>query len=155
MFPAFAHIAQMALNTANHVSIAVGEFEIAVTLSACADDPGKEKGWEALAVENVISLCVPCAHYAHVILNFCSLYGGGAGAPLIRFMDNVAKQFQVNVILGENMWSAVKCKIRMQGQQVSIVSCSTYASKSYFAKARRWHCQADNQGRHQQSMWKV
>jgi hypothetical protein len=106
-FPAFAHIAQMALNTANHVSTAVGELETAVTLAACADDPGKEKDWQALALENVIALCVPCAHYAHIILSFCELYGGGEGAPLIRFMDNVAKQFQVNVILGENMWSSV------------------------------------------------
>ena len=106
-FPKFAPIAQKALNTQNHVSTEVGEIETAVTLAESAYELEGEPDWEELAVENVKALCVPCAHYAKTILDFCVLYGGGHGAPHIKFLDNVAKAFGANVNLGETFWQTI------------------------------------------------
>ena len=108
-FPAFASVAQKALNTQNHISTEVGELETCMTLASNADDPGMRElpGWELLAVENVRSLCVPCGAYADTLLSFVVTYGGGSGAPLVAFMDNVAKQFGCNVSLGQSYWQAL------------------------------------------------
>ena len=108
-FPQFAKIAQQALNVSNHVSTEVGELETAVTLAETADEPGMAEmdDWQRMALDNVKALNVPCSPYAQTILNFVLMYGGGPGAPQIKFMDNFAKQFQANVCLGETFWNAV------------------------------------------------
>ena len=71
LFPAFAQIAQKALNTQNHISTEVGELETCMTLAATADDPGMKDidDWEELAIENVVSLCVPCSKYSKTLLD--------------------------------------------------------------------------------------
>jgi len=108
-FPKFATIAQRALNTRNHVSSVIGELEVCMTLSETANDPGfKSVGeWKELAVENIVSLCAPCAHYASTLLDYVVEFGGGDASPIIQFVDNVAKQFQANVALGEGFWKAL------------------------------------------------
>lgn len=108
MFPKFAQIAQRALNTRNHVSTEVGELEAAVTLAQYVDEANDDvANWKVLALDSLTALCVPCAGYASVILDFCALYGGGPGAPQIKFMDSVAKQFSANVVLGETFWTSI------------------------------------------------
>ena len=113
-FPAYALLAQRALNTSNHVSTEVGELETSCMLADAANDAKNEEGdaWKAAAIENVASLCVPCASYANIIMEFVLEYGGGTDskgivAPMIRFIDSVAKQFAANVNLGETFWTAV------------------------------------------------
>ena len=109
MFPLFASIAQKALNTRNHIANVVGELEVCVTLANMLKDTGMtdEPGWEQLAIENIESLCAPCAHYAATLLKYIRKYGGGADADLIHFVDNVAKQFSANVALGQSYWTAL------------------------------------------------
>ena len=109
LFPSFANIAQKALNTQNHIGTEVGELETCMTLAANVDDPGMREleGWKELAVDNVVSLCVPCSKYSKTLLEFVLNFGGGAGAPLISFLDNVAKQFGCNVNLGQTYWEAL------------------------------------------------
>ena len=98
-FPSFAHVAQRALNASNHVASLVSELETAVTLSTTLGDAGMQKSakdakeWEELALQNVVSACMPCSGYAHVIMKYVKAYAGGPGAPLVKFMDNVAKTF--------------------------------------------------------------
>jgi hypothetical protein len=109
VFPKFSQIAQRALNTANHVATEVGELETGITLAASINDPGMQDlpDWKALAIENIVSLCVPCAGYADVILDYIIMFGDGPGAPMITFMDNVTKQFNANVNMGETFWHAL------------------------------------------------
>ncbi len=109
LFPAFAKIAQTALNTQNHISTEVGELETCMTLAANADDPGMQEleDWQDLAIKNVEALCVPCSKYSKALLHFVITFGGGAGAPLIAFMDAVTKQFGCNVDLGQGFWEAL------------------------------------------------
>lgn len=106
MFPLLASIAQKALNTRNHIANVVGELEVCVTLANMLKDTGMkdEPGWQQLATDNITSLCAPCAAYANVLLKYIMKYGGGADAPLIHFVDNVAKQFSANVALGQAFW---------------------------------------------------
>ena len=109
LFPEFAKLAQRALNVANHASQDMGELETGVLLADIAANIGDDKAanWKSLAVESVRSMGVPCAHYASVILEFVCTYGGGADAPQVRFMNDVAIQFQRNVILGETFWTTL------------------------------------------------
>jgi hypothetical protein len=109
VYPKFATIAQKALNTQNHISTEVGELEACMTLAASANDPGMQdlENWEELAIQNLESLCVPCSKYSKTLLHFVMTYGGGSGAPIIAFMDSVAKQFGCNVSLGQSFWEAL------------------------------------------------
>ena len=74
-FPKFAQIAQRALNTPNHIATEVGEIEAAVTLAEFAQELDGEPGWEETTVAHIEDLCIPCAHYARTILEFCKMYG--------------------------------------------------------------------------------
>jgi hypothetical protein len=109
-FEAFAQLAQRALNTRNHTSNVIGELEVCMTLADTMEDTGfieTVSDWKSLALENINSLCPPCAGYASYLLEYIDRFGGGSGAPIIVFMDNVAKQFQANVALGETFWRAL------------------------------------------------
>ena len=108
-FPAFAEIAQKALNTSNHTNTEVGELETCMILAGAASDPGirEEEDWKAACVEYARSLSVPCGPYCDHILNFVVDFGGGQNAPFITFMDAVAKEFGCNVTLGSSFWKAL------------------------------------------------
>jgi len=106
-FPKFSKIAQKALNTANHVSTEVGELEAASTLADNLADAGQKSDWEEMAIENIISLNIPCSAYCKVLLEFVKLYSGGDCAPYVKFMYNFATQFQYLYPLGESYWTAV------------------------------------------------
>ena len=111
-FPAFAKVAQKALNTANHY-IAMGELETLLTLHDLIDDAVFTQcpGWEEAAVSFVEDLCVPCAAYARHLLQFAKFFGGGCSAPHIRLMDNVAKTFHCFVRLGPSFWQAISSAV--------------------------------------------
>ena len=108
-FPKLAQVGQAALNASNNVASLVSELESAVTLCSTMEDPCVQNvdDWEALALENVRSVCAPCASYCHIILRYVKEFAGGPGAPMIKFMDAAAKQFHCNVCIGENFWAAV------------------------------------------------
>ena len=114
-FPSFAFHAQKALNSSNHVANLVSELETAVSLSITLDDVGMQakanaadkKTWESMALSNVAAACMPCASYAKVIMQYVQCFSGGHGAPMIKFMDLVTKQFQCSVPLGESFWTAI------------------------------------------------
>ena len=108
-FPQFAKAAQKALNVSNHVASEMSELECAKILADNAADAGftELENWKALALENVRALSVPCAGYAQHILKFVQYFAGGTDAPLINFLDDVAKQFHCNVNLGGTFWQAL------------------------------------------------
>ncbi|CAK0801107.1 unnamed protein product [Prorocentrum cordatum] len=109
LFPGFASVAQKALNTQNHIGTEVGELETCMTLAAIANDPGMRQvaDWKAMAIETVVSLNIPSAKYSKTLLEFVENFGGGDGAPLVSFMDSVAKQFGCNATLGQAFWESI------------------------------------------------
>ena len=114
-FPAFATVAQKALNTANHVcSDGLGELEILLTMHELMEDPHFntfQSNWEEAAVSFVEGMGVTCAPYAKHLLQFAKLYGGGWNAPHIRLMLKVAKTFQCLVQLGPSFWEAISSAV--------------------------------------------
>ena len=107
--PTFAKVAQKALNVSNHVASEMSELETAKILADNAADRGLTSldNWKTLALENVRALSVPCAAYAQHILEFVQYFAGGENAPLVTFLDDVAKHFHCHVNLGENFWQAL------------------------------------------------
>jgi len=107
-YPRFAQIAQEALNIRNHVSSIVGELEVCISHKTTLSDPGFQNldNWRELAIAHIHSLCAPSKAYADVLLDFV-LQFGGSDAEVITFIDSVAKQFQANVQLSEDYWTAV------------------------------------------------
>ena len=108
-FPQFAEVAERALNTRNHIHNVIGEIEACTTLSQTMNDPGMiaVENWKKLTVENLVSLCVPCASYGMTLLEYIIQYGNGPDAPMIRFVDAVAKQFAANIPMGETFRKAL------------------------------------------------
>ena len=108
-FPAWARIAQKALNTRNHVANVIGELEVCMTLAQTMQDPGMTtlSNWKELATENISSLCAPCSSYAGTLLDYIVSFGGGNDACLIQLVDKVSKQFGANVTLGETFWKSL------------------------------------------------
>ncbi|CAK0814057.1 unnamed protein product [Prorocentrum cordatum] len=92
LFPGFAHVAQKALNTQNHIGTEVGELETCMTLAASANDPGMRElaGWKDMAVENVVSLNVPSAKYSKTLLDFVESFGVFASETNLRPLIRVA-----------------------------------------------------------------
>ena len=80
-----------------------------MTLAETLQDPGFKAmdDWRKLAIENTNFLCVPCSHYAGFLLDYIETFGGGDGAPCIKFIDMVSKQFGANVALDETYWKAL------------------------------------------------
>ena len=99
-FPAFAKIAQQALNISNHIAACMSEMEVAMSIAELVED-----GREASVMDHVTDLGVPCACYVDQIKAFVMDYGGGSGSPQISFVDSVAKMFNCNVVLGKQVWS--------------------------------------------------
>ena len=48
-----------------------------------------------------------CRGYMDVIGRYVELYGGGPGAPMVKYMDEFAKGFGENLRLGEEYWKAL------------------------------------------------
>ena len=108
-FPAFAKVAQKALNVNNHVAQKTGELEMALGLVDLCSDPGfqEEPDWKGLACQSMLDQGIPAGPYARVILDFALEYGGGAQVPELKFMHNVASQFGCSRVLGETFWTAL------------------------------------------------
>ena len=109
LFPKFAHIAQKALNTSNHVASTTGELEGARTMADMVTDPtlqGRED-LDKIILQHIADLALPCASYSEHILKFVKLFGGGPGGPTILFMDKVGKDFGCTLKLGEAFWQAL------------------------------------------------
>ena len=107
LFPDFAKVAQKALNVSNQVASKSSELEAAITISALLDNFSEVEGHQQMIVDHIKDLGLSCSTYTKAILDFVRLYGGGETAPQIKFMDNVAKQFNCNVVLGEVFWDAI------------------------------------------------
>ena len=106
-FPRFASAVQKALNGSNSASQEIGELDTAVHFADLMQAVGDEPEWEKGALKSAKDSCMACASYANVLMDFCKLYGGGAGAPHICFIDSIYKGFNSKMLLGETFWRAI------------------------------------------------
>ena len=108
-FPAFANIAQKALNVNNHVPQPTSELEMAVQLHEICEEPRFKNvdGWKDAAAQSMADQAIPSSAYARTILDFTLEYGSGQRAPEIRFMHDVASELRCIASLGEAFWAAL------------------------------------------------
>jgi hypothetical protein len=78
-FPAFADIAQKALNASNHVASLVGEIEVSKSIADVMNDGGQN--WEDAALAAINSMAAPSACYAPVMLKFVREFSEGGEPP--------------------------------------------------------------------------
>ena len=107
MFPRFAKATQKALNGQNSASTEIGELDTAINFADLMTEMSDDPEWEKNALKSVQDMCMGCAGYCKIILDFVKLYGGGAGVPHITFMDSIGKAFNANMQLGEQFWRAI------------------------------------------------
>ena len=98
--PKLAHIAQRALNSNNHSASLCGELEAAQMMAESIEDAGSDDDVEDAAIETVRSMGAPCSAYAEAIYRFVDKYSGGPGAPHIKFIDAVTKEYHCTCQLG-------------------------------------------------------
>ena len=108
-WPVLPAIAEKALNSGNNVASLQSELEIASTIAETSlqtDESLTEDRWE-LCIEQAASSCPPCEEYIPMIGRYVRYFGGGDGAPIICFLDYIAKEFGQNKILGQEFWEAL------------------------------------------------
>ena len=96
LFPGLPHLAQSALN-AEH-----GSFSMATELQvmcAIAQHAITTTDWPQI-ISQVKSTSPPCADYTSILCDFVKQYAGGANAPIIRYLDNFAKEYGESKKLG-------------------------------------------------------
>ena len=85
------------------------ELQVVVSLSNRAYHAmatGGNPNWTKIK-EEVKATQPPCADYLDTLCDFVALYAGGAGAPVVRFLEGFAKEFAGSRKLGEAFLSAV------------------------------------------------
>ena len=108
-WPEMPDLAQRALNAANTVASLPSEIEVASAIAEFAETQQSRGGsvdWQA-CVEAATGSNPPCSSYASVIGEYVKKFGGGAGAPLLRYLDDFSKSFGASQRLGQEFISAV------------------------------------------------
>lgn len=108
-WPSLPDLAQRALNASNAVASQASELETACAIAEFAQmhrAAGAEADWQSCVAAAAASM-PPCVDYIGVLGKYVRLYGGGEGAPLVRYLDDFAKQFGENRRLGQEFMTAV------------------------------------------------
>jgi hypothetical protein len=109
-WPLLPDLAQRALNAANTVASQASELEVAASISEFAQlmqDANKGAVDWKKCCEAASSSMPPCVQYIDIVAEYVRLYGGGPGAPMIKYLDQVAKAYGENIRLGEDYLKAV------------------------------------------------
>jgi hypothetical protein len=111
--PKLPDYAQRALNAVHSVPSESSELEIMASIAEFQEMSSTEGGgggggvsWSAC----VTAACAgnpPCASYADALGKFDELFGGGKGCPVVKELDNFAKEHCENVRMGEEFTRAV------------------------------------------------
>ena len=104
-FDGLADLAQSALNVSNSIAAPSSELEICMQIAnfaSMAECPDWDACMEAATVG-----APPCKAWAHAMCRYVQRFGGGTGAPMVRFLDSFSKVFGANKMLGEEYFSAV------------------------------------------------
>ncbi|CAK0864960.1 unnamed protein product [Prorocentrum cordatum] len=99
-WPGLPDLCQRALNAAHGVSSRSTELQTMVWLSDLSADKDD-------AINAAKSASPMCASYIEAVVRLVELISGGAGAPVLHFLDRFSKTFGENNILGEEFITAV------------------------------------------------
>ena len=113
-WPMLTHILQKACNSHNTVPCTSTELEVACSIAEYAEleqsqvDNGakKEVDWES-CLQAAVAGNPPCMNYAQQLLMLVRDYGGGVGAPRVQALDSLAKMFNENKMIGEEVLTSI------------------------------------------------
>ena len=108
-WPTLADLAQRALNASNSVASQCSELEVAASIAEFAAMEVAMTGsvdWKRCGAAAAAGM-PPCTPYIDSIVEYVRLYGGGSGAPMVRYIDAFSKRFGENKRLGEDFFEAV------------------------------------------------
>ena len=105
-WPTLPDLAQRALNASNSVASQASELETAASIAEFAQMQSEPVNWDA-CVDAAAASMPPCKGYIGIIGTYVRLYGGGHGGPMIKYLDEFAKQFGANKVLGEEFLTSV------------------------------------------------
>ena len=108
-WPSLPDLAQAALNVTHATISEASELQCMATAAQLAGGMRDADGavpWAAVE-EAVRAEMPPCREYVSKLVDYVRLYGGGFDAPMVRYLDGFAKEFGVNLKLGESFWTAI------------------------------------------------
>ena len=117
-WPMLPDLAQRALNASNSVASQSSELETAASIAEFAQlqgFSGNPIDWDQCAQAAAASM-PPCANYCSTLATYVKLYGGGPGAPIVKYLDEFSKAFGENRRLGEEF---IKSITELQFQSLS------------------------------------
>ena len=105
-WPCLPHLAQSALNASHGVASQATELEVAASIATFAAQAGGSVAFST-CVDAATASLLPCLPYIKCIGEYVRLYAGGAGVPLIHYLDDFAKTFGESKRLGQDFIQAV------------------------------------------------
>ena len=108
-WPSMPDLAQRALNAANSVASQASELEVAASIAEFAAMELAVNGsidWGRCGTAAVAGL-PPCTDYVTTLVEYVRLYGGGDGAPMVKYLDEFSKRYGENKRLGEDFIKGV------------------------------------------------
>lgn len=108
VFRELPDLAQRALNASNSVASLSTELEVASSIAEFASLQGAQGkiDWDS-CIAAAGATAPPCKPYIHVIAEYTKKFGGGTGAPMIKYLDTFSKTFGESKILGVEFLTAV------------------------------------------------
>ena len=108
-WPSLPDLAQAALNVTHATISEASELQCMATAAQLASGMRETDGsvpWTAVGAA-VCAEMPPCRDYVSKLVDYVRLFGGGHDAPMIHYLDGFAKEFGVNLKLGESFWTAL------------------------------------------------
>ena len=106
-WPRMPDLAQRALNASNNAVTESSELETGVTIAEFALAEFSSRVDYSLCVAAAAASMPPCREYVGIIGEYVRQFGGGEGAPIIKFLDQFASRFGGNRKIGEEMFTAL------------------------------------------------
>ena len=108
-YPGLPTLCQRALNSVNTTFAGESELEVALAVAAEAER-ALAAGSSAVnfeAIGKALTAETQLESLGAVLGTFVQHYGGGAGAPFLKFLDVIAKEYDDSVLLGTAYWQSV------------------------------------------------
>ena len=108
-FPKLPLLCQSALNAANSVYSPESELEVSLAIAAEADDriASGHQSVNFAEIGKAVTAETKLEALGPTLGTFVQRYGGGPGAPFVRFLDLVAKEYDDSIELGTEYWQSV------------------------------------------------
>jgi hypothetical protein len=104
VWPSLPELIQGALNAEHAVGKNAGELQVMCSIGSMQyRDASKSQAHILKIIKGTKPACTP---YLECLYKYVQLFGGGQGAPMIRFMEGFAKEFGSNRVIGETFWQS-------------------------------------------------